>query len=383
MTSTRTAFLVPLTLAALALGAAGRGHAEPPPAGLVTALDGSATVVRATAGAPQPLRFRDPVFVHDRITTGDRSTARILLGGRGLITVREHSDVLITGVPGRTAIDIGRGRLALAVAKGGLAPGEVIEIRAPRAIAAVRGTVVIAEVSEVTVFTVLRGLVAVVERDAAGRPAGPPISLGARQAITFGGLTSPRPEPLTPAAARRITDEYRMAPRDADPTLTAVTSAVTALHAPHAWREVELMLGGFRDSLPGTANPAPAAGTAAGGTTVGTGLVEGATGTVSGSASTALGTPPVATAPAAGPPSLPAGPVPTVSPGAGTLSPPSGPAPLALPSAPRGVLAPSSPGATVPVTTGAAPSTTSDTIKSLTPSTSVTTLPALPSGLLK
>ncbi|MBI2157697.1 MAG: hypothetical protein HYU26_12465 [Candidatus Rokubacteria bacterium] len=51
---------------------------SPPPAtaqldkaGVVTTLQGTATVVRATAKESRPLRFKDDVFVRDRITTGD------------------------------------------------------------------------------------------------------------------------------------------------------------------------------------------------------------------------------------------------------------------------------------------------------------------------
>src|SRR5687767_7535055 len=69
-------------------------------AGVVTTLQGSATVTRVTATQPTPqagpLKFRDSVYERDRVTTGEQSIARILLGGKAVVTVREHSSLLIT-----------------------------------------------------------------------------------------------------------------------------------------------------------------------------------------------------------------------------------------------------------------------------------------------
>jgi len=60
------------------------------PAGVVTSLQGTAKLQRvSTAGSlVQDLRFRDEVRVQDRITTGDQSLARILMGGKAVVTVR-------------------------------------------------------------------------------------------------------------------------------------------------------------------------------------------------------------------------------------------------------------------------------------------------------
>src|SRR3989338_6185513 len=83
----------------------------PPPAaaqldkaGVVTTLQGTATAVRATTKESLPLRFKDDVFVRDRITTGDNSVARILLGGKAVVTVRERSALTITEVPGGSTV---------------------------------------------------------------------------------------------------------------------------------------------------------------------------------------------------------------------------------------------------------------------------------------
>src|SRR2546427_1342124 len=69
-------------------------------AGVVTTLEGNVNVTRVTL-APQPLKFKDAVFVNDRVTTGDQSIARMLLGGNAVVTVRERSTLTITEVPAR------------------------------------------------------------------------------------------------------------------------------------------------------------------------------------------------------------------------------------------------------------------------------------------
>jgi len=138
-------------------------------AGVVTTLEGNVTVTRV-ALPPQPLKFKDDVFVDDKVTTGDRSLARMLLGGKAVVTVRERSVLTITEVPGKATIDLSAGKIAVAVAKDKMRPGESIEIRAANAVAGIRGTVIVAEVSSTSAqaggvggvtgtFWVLRGQV--------------------------------------------------------------------------------------------------------------------------------------------------------------------------------------------------------------------------------
>jgi hypothetical protein len=96
----------------------------------------------------RPLKFKDEVFHHDRISTRERSLARVLLGGKSLVTVRELSDLTITEEPGRASlINLLGGKLSLAVAKLRMRPGESIMVHTPNAIAAVRGTVLVVEVT--------------------------------------------------------------------------------------------------------------------------------------------------------------------------------------------------------------------------------------------
>jgi hypothetical protein len=117
-------------------------------AGIVTTLEGNVTVTRVTlTPTPQPLKFRDDVYVNDKISTGDQSIARMLLAGKAVVTVRERSTLTITEVPGKATIDLEAGKIAIAVAKEKMRPGDSIELRAANAVAGIRGTVVVAEVS--------------------------------------------------------------------------------------------------------------------------------------------------------------------------------------------------------------------------------------------
>ena len=151
----------------------GSVSAQATKAGVVTTLEGNVTAARTTATQPVPLKFKDDVFLNDRVVTGDRSLARLLLGGKAVVTVRERSALTITEVPGRSTVDLDSGKIAVAVAKDRMKPGEQIEVKTPNAVAAVRGTVFIAEVNRATAsadnaqggltanFYVLTGAVAV------------------------------------------------------------------------------------------------------------------------------------------------------------------------------------------------------------------------------
>src|SRR5437763_16528715 len=69
-------------------------------AGVVTTLEGHVTVTRVTL-APQPLTFKDDLFGDDKVTTGDQSIARMLLGGKAAVTVHGRSTLTTTVVPGK------------------------------------------------------------------------------------------------------------------------------------------------------------------------------------------------------------------------------------------------------------------------------------------
>jgi hypothetical protein len=194
-------------------------------AGVVTASLGSVTVARASAAEPSPLAFKDDVYVHDRITTGDRSTARMLLGGRAVVTARERSVLVLTETLLTSTLGVSSGRVALAVVKERMQPGEVIEIRTPNAVAGVRGTVVIVEVFRATAqagggpaaftsrFTVLKGVVDVTTLDPTGRPFGPPVVLNRLQTSFVTGTTAPRPpRDVSPAEGQQLAAEFQVGP---------------------------------------------------------------------------------------------------------------------------------------------------------------------------
>jgi hypothetical protein len=119
-------------------------------AGIVTTVNGNATLTRAMALAqPVSLRMRDEILVRDRIQTQAHSLVRVLLGGKALITIRELSVLTVTEEANRVTVDLQSGKVGVAVVKGRMRPGEVIEIRSPNATAAVRGTVFVVEVDPI------------------------------------------------------------------------------------------------------------------------------------------------------------------------------------------------------------------------------------------
>ena len=194
-------------------------------AGVVTTLEGKVTVVRASAAEPSPLKFRDAVFVRDRIATDKDSFARVLLGGRAVVTIREYSTVTITEVPGVATVDVASGRVAVAVARERMRPGDLVEVRTPNAVAGIRGTVIVAEVFDPrhSVITVLKGVIDVTRLDA-GRLVGPSTILNALQQVTIGGAVS-SPRPVSSDTARSMRDEFRTVPPRGAPVAT--TAAVS------------------------------------------------------------------------------------------------------------------------------------------------------------
>jgi hypothetical protein len=210
-----------LALAALA-AASPAANAQSVRVGVVTAVQGQAVLSRASLAERFPLRRRDDLFLADRITTGDRSFTRLLLGGKALVTVRERSTLTITEAPGTSVVDVAAGAVAVAVVKERMKPGEMVEIRTPNAVAGIRGTVVIAEVEgtdeggTTTTITVLRGLVEVQPlQGPAGRPIGQGVYVGAAQTIrltTLPARATPVSTPiqaLTPQARQRLQKEWQ------------------------------------------------------------------------------------------------------------------------------------------------------------------------------
>jgi FecR protein len=224
-----------IVLAAAAVAVSASSALAQQPAGVVTSLEGTATVSRVALPEPRPLQFRDDVYVRDRIVTGERSLVRVLLGGKATVTARERSVLTITEAPGVSTISLDEGRIAVAVSKGLMKPGEVVEIKTPNAVSAIRGTVVIAEVSPgaaaQSTITVLRGLVDVTRLEA-GRRVGHKVDVGALQAITVAGAAPlTRPSAIGAEAAKRLTSEFRVVPQGPPSAAAAPAVEVAMRHA--------------------------------------------------------------------------------------------------------------------------------------------------------
>ena len=164
-------------------------------AGVVTTLEGNVTAVRAVAPQPVPLKFKDDVFLQDRVVTGEQAFARLLLGGKAVISIRERSAVIITEVPGRSTVEIESGKIALSVARERMLPGEVINIKTPNAIAGVRGTVVVAQVTHrqgqpFTNLWVLRGIIDAIHTDVTGAPLSQPVPVGEKESFNADQATA-------------------------------------------------------------------------------------------------------------------------------------------------------------------------------------------------
>ena len=200
-------------------------------AGVVTKLVGTATVARAALPQPAPLHFKDDVLLQDRITTGESSAVRLLLGGKATITARERSVLTITEIPGTATVRLASGRAAIAVVKDKMKPGEIVEIRTPNAVVAVRGTVVIAEVEPVvggyrSTITILKGHVDVTKLDGAGRHTGSAVHVRMLERVI---VTNAKPlaaaEKITRRDAESLAAQFSFVPQTGP---TASTEALTA-----------------------------------------------------------------------------------------------------------------------------------------------------------
>lgn len=217
-------------------------------AGVVTSAEGRVTVARATASAVSPLKFKDEVFLRDRVSTGVDSLARLLLGGKAVITVREHSSVTITEVPGKSIVEVSTGRMALSVARERMKAGESIEVRTPNAVASVRGTVLVTEVSGAgesvsSAFTVVRGRVDVSQLGPQNVPVGAVISVGAMQTagVSAGQGVGPA-RPITPQALQQLSADFSV--RVIPPPPAATASLVSHGQVSHAVTQTTAILQG-------------------------------------------------------------------------------------------------------------------------------------------
>jgi len=224
-------------IAVVAVGLAAQAHAQER-AGVVTTLEGDVTVTRASLPRPAPLKFKDDIYVRDRVATGTNSVARILLGGRAVVTVREHSTVTITEAPGVATVDVAAGRAAVAVAREKMRAGDVVEVRTPNAVAGIRGTVIVAEVfgADHSVITVLKGSIDVSRLEGGQLVGAATIVSALQRVIVAGGGPLAAPRPVSPGAAEKLGQEFRLAPPRVTPS--AATAAVNAGELTRAARDL-------------------------------------------------------------------------------------------------------------------------------------------------
>ncbi|HEV8473260.1 MAG TPA: FecR family protein [Methylomirabilota bacterium] len=178
--------------------------------GIATTVLGPVTIARASAPA-EPLKFKDDIHLNDRVTTGERGFTRLLLGGKAVVTAREHSVLTITEVPGTSTVSLVSGRISVVVDKAKMRPGELVEIKTPNAVAGIRGTIVVAETAgNASRITVLRGLVDVYRLDpTSGQAVGPATPVGAREAVTVRGAVLPTtPQRISGDQAGRLSQEF-------------------------------------------------------------------------------------------------------------------------------------------------------------------------------
>src|SRR5262245_10722156 len=276
--------------------------------GVATTVVGPVTVTRVAA-SPTPLKFKDDVFLNDRVATGDQAFARMLLGGKAIVTVRERSVVTITEVPGLSTIDVVSGRISVAVDKSRMRPGELVEIKTPNAVSGIRGTIVVAEASgSVSTITVLRGLVDVYRRDpATGNAIGHATPVGVRETVVVKGAVLPaRPQTISVDQARKLSSEFTAPVRPVSAAPTVVADEMS---------RATTLVGGLTSGTPSggdaksnQANAAPSGETAVAPTTDKAGLT-GALGT------STVSTPPILSTPILATPANPTvSPTPTTSP---------------------------------------------------------------------
>lgn len=133
-------------------------------AGQVTSVAGPVTVARADV-SPHQLKFRDNLYWRDVVEARRDGMARVLLGGKATVTVREltrlelREEQRVEGV--RYVADLVSGRIRASVARMLMRPGEQVEVWTFNTVASVRGTDFIVETVERPTQTAAFGVLGV------------------------------------------------------------------------------------------------------------------------------------------------------------------------------------------------------------------------------
>jgi FecR protein len=159
-------FLVVLGLLSLPPSAAAQAQ-DGKSIGQVTALEGKVTVLPPGKFAPEPLTLRRPVFREDIIETDRASKVRITLIDATVISLGEQSRLELKQFSYDPGQQTRAGRFAITVGIFRAILKEVIlqsasEVNTPTAVAAIRGTDLMGEVTpDSTAIVVLEGTVGV------------------------------------------------------------------------------------------------------------------------------------------------------------------------------------------------------------------------------
>src|SRR5262249_12272457 len=102
---------------------------------------------------PATLRQKDNIFIRDIVDTREKSSARMLFGGKATVTVRELSrfevrEETIAGGGTRSTIQVNSGAVLVNIARDLMKPGDEVVVRTGNAIAAIRGSMLYAEATK-------------------------------------------------------------------------------------------------------------------------------------------------------------------------------------------------------------------------------------------
>jgi FecR-like protein len=235
-------------------------------AGVVTTLSGKASVARVSLPQSLPLHFKDPVYLGDKVSTAEDSIARVLLGGKALVTIRELSIFTVTEEVGKSTVDLARGKLSLAVAHARMKPGEQVEVRTPNAIAAVRGTVLVVEVEPAptaattpgpavfsSTITVIKGTVMIGSLNAPNT-----ITLNTLQSVSVVGQTVGAVQNISPAMAVQVLKNLK-APQQFTESDEGTKKKVSKVEQAKALALAQTLVGGQGQSGGGDAGGGDAA----------------------------------------------------------------------------------------------------------------------------
>lgn len=178
MRNTRILLVLGLSMLAGTLAAPVASAETPKIAGQVVAVAGPVSVIRPDV-MPHPLRFHDNLYWRDVVEVRKEGIARVLLGGRTTVTVRELSRLelreerLAEGV--RYTVDLVWGKVRASVARMLMRPGDEVEVWTRNTVASVRGTDFLVETVERPAQAGAFGLLAVrqVAQEVGQRPGRP------------------------------------------------------------------------------------------------------------------------------------------------------------------------------------------------------------------